>query len=124
MSDFVTLSQVLTTGEIAALTHAKLRDGDPADRRICNIAPLDMAGPSDISFLDNAKYFAALATTRAGACLIAPRFAAAAPAGLPLRSALIKDQRVRDNLIQVARRKRRARDAGDRRNTRGHIVRP
>ena len=71
----------LTVGEIAALTHAKLRDGDPADRRIGNIAPLDSAGPSDISFLENSKYLDAFANTRAGACLIAPRFAALAPRG-------------------------------------------
>ena len=71
----------LTVGEIAALTHAKLRDGDPADRRIGNIAPLDSALPSDISFLENSKYLDAFANTRAGACLIAPRFVASAPRG-------------------------------------------
>ncbi len=69
----------LTTGAIAALTRAKLRDGDPLDRRIANIAPLDTAGPADISFLDNPKYLGELATTRAGACLVAPRFEASAP---------------------------------------------
>jgi len=79
MPDFVTPSCALTTGEIAALTRAKLRDGDPADRRIGNIAPLDTATAADISFLDNSKYLGELSTTRAGACLIAPRFAAAAP---------------------------------------------
>ena len=79
MPDFFTPNRELTTGEIAALTRAKLRDGDPPDRRICNIAPLDNAAPSDVSFLDNAKYLGELAATRAGACLIAPRFAAAAP---------------------------------------------
>jgi len=72
----------MTTGEIAALTRAKLRDGDPIDRRICNIAPLDTAGAADISFLDNSKYLGELAVTRAGACLIAPKFAATAPRGL------------------------------------------
>jgi UDP-3-O-[3-hydroxymyristoyl] glucosamine N-acyltransferase len=82
MSDFVKPDCALTTGEIAALTHAKLRDGDPFDMRISNIAPLDAAGPSDLSFLDNSKYLGALAATRAGACLIAPQFVAAAPRGL------------------------------------------
>ena len=81
MTGFVKPNCQLTVGEIAALTHAKLRDGDPADRRIGNIAPLDSAGPSDISFLDNSKYLDAFANTRAGACLIAPRFAASAPRG-------------------------------------------
>ena len=82
MPDFITPNCELTTGEIAALTRAKLRDGDPVDRRILNIAPLDSAGACDISFLDNSKYLRELAGTRAGACLIAPRFAASAPPGL------------------------------------------
>ena len=81
MTGFIKPNCQLTVGEIAALTHAKLRDGDPADRRIGNIAPLDSAGPFDISFLDNSKYLDAFANTRAGACLIAPRFAASAPRG-------------------------------------------
>ena len=71
----------LTIDEIAALTGAKLRAGDHRDRRIANIAPLDTAVTSDISFLDNSKYTEALAATRAGACFVAPRFEAAAPAG-------------------------------------------
>ena len=80
MPDFVRPNCELTTGEIAALTRAKLRDGDPADRRINNIAPLDTAGPSDLSFLDNSKYLGDAAGTRAGACLVGPRFAGVAAA--------------------------------------------
>ncbi len=82
MPDFFKPSCELTTGEIAALTRAKLRDGDPPDRRICNIAPLDTAAASDISFLDSAKYLEALAGSGAGALLVAPRLAAAVPPGL------------------------------------------
>jgi UDP-3-O-[3-hydroxymyristoyl] glucosamine N-acyltransferase len=82
MPEFIRSKRVLTAGEIAALTRAKLRDGDPADRKIGNIAPLDTAGPGDVSFLDNSKYLGALATTRAGICLIAPAFAASAPGGV------------------------------------------
>jgi len=82
MPDFIKPSGALTTGEIAALTNAKLRDGDSSDRSICNIAPLDSAGPADISFLDNSKYIDDLKTTRAAACLVGPRFVASAPPGL------------------------------------------
>jgi len=82
MRDFARADCELTTGEIAALTGARLRQGDPADRGIRNIAPLDTAGPFDISFLDNSKYAGELARTRAGACLVAPRFAGAAPRSL------------------------------------------
>jgi UDP-3-O-[3-hydroxymyristoyl] glucosamine N-acyltransferase len=82
MPDFVTPDCELTTGEIAAMTRAKLREGDPADRRIRNIAPLDTAGPADLSFLDNSKYLGDAAVTRAGACLAGPRFAASLPPGV------------------------------------------
>jgi UDP-3-O-[3-hydroxymyristoyl] glucosamine N-acyltransferase len=79
MRDFVKADCELTAGAIAALTGAKLRAGDPADRPIRNIAPLDTAGAADLSFLDNSKYASALAVTRAGACLVAPRFIEHAP---------------------------------------------
>jgi UDP-3-O-[3-hydroxymyristoyl] glucosamine N-acyltransferase len=69
----------LTIGEIVALTQATPRPDTPLDRRISNIAPLDTAGPSDIAFLDNAKYIGELGATHAGACLLAPRFEARAP---------------------------------------------
>jgi len=82
MPEIVRPNCELTTGEIAALTRAKLREGDPADRRISNIAPLDTAGPSDITFLDNSKYLGDVAATRAGACLVGPRFAASVPVGI------------------------------------------
>jgi UDP-3-O-[3-hydroxymyristoyl] glucosamine N-acyltransferase len=79
MPDFFPKSSELTIREIAALTRAEPRVGVPLDRRIGNIAPLDTAGPADITFLDNQKYLDDLAATRAGACLLAPRFQAAAP---------------------------------------------
>jgi UDP-3-O-[3-hydroxymyristoyl] glucosamine N-acyltransferase len=79
MPDFFPTKSELTIGEIAALTQARPRPGVPLDRRISNIAPLDTARACDVSFLDNAKYLDKLAATRAGACLLAPRFEAAAP---------------------------------------------
>ncbi len=99
MPDFIATNRELTIGEIAALTRAKPRPGAPLDRRIGNIAPLDTAAASDISFLDNAKYLGALATTRAGACLLAPRFAAAAPHALAV---LVTGEPYRD-FVAVAR---------------------
>ena len=61
----------LTIEQIATLTGAKPRQGDRLDKRISNIAPLDTATASDISFLDNPKYTEAIARTHAGACLVA-----------------------------------------------------
>jgi UDP-3-O-[3-hydroxymyristoyl] glucosamine N-acyltransferase len=79
MPDFFPTSHELTIREIVALTRAVPRPGLPLDRRIGNIAPLDTARARDITFLDNAKYLDALTVTRAGACLLAPRFETAAP---------------------------------------------
>jgi UDP-3-O-[3-hydroxymyristoyl] glucosamine N-acyltransferase len=82
MPDFFRADRELTIAEIAKLTGSKLPERKSLDRRIRNIAPLDTAGAADISFLDNAKYVGELALSRAGACLIAPRFVSAAPSGL------------------------------------------
>src|SRR5262249_29237411 len=72
----------LTVGEIAALTGAKLGNGGRHNHLISNIAPLDRAGPSDLAFLDTAKYADALMTTQAGACLTTKRFEKQAPSGV------------------------------------------
>jgi UDP-3-O-[3-hydroxymyristoyl] glucosamine N-acyltransferase len=79
MPTFPPIKRVLTIGEIVALTHAKPRSGVPLERAISDIAPLDTARAGDITFVDNAKYIDALAGTHAGACLLATRFATAAP---------------------------------------------
>jgi UDP-3-O-[3-hydroxymyristoyl] glucosamine N-acyltransferase len=72
----------LTIAEIANLTAAKLAAGAPTDRRIGNVAELDAAGPADLTVVDDEKDLRKLAATRAGACLMPPRFAPYAPAGL------------------------------------------
>ena len=84
MPDTARAERALTIEQIAALTRAKPRAGDPLDRRISNIAPLDTAAAADISFLDKPKFLDALALTRAGACFISPPFEAKAPPGLPI----------------------------------------
>ena len=58
----------LTLAEIAALAGAELPDVAAA-RSISNIASLDRAAPSDLTFLDNARFADAAAETHAGACL-------------------------------------------------------
>jgi UDP-3-O-[3-hydroxymyristoyl] glucosamine N-acyltransferase len=56
-----------TLGELAAALGATL-EGDPA-RVVTGVAPLDRAGPADISFLTDARYRAAARASRAGAFL-------------------------------------------------------
>ena len=79
MPDFFPTQRELTIAEIVALTGAKPRPDTPLVGRINDIAPLDRARPSDITFIDHPKYLDALAATEAGACLLAPRFAPHAP---------------------------------------------
>jgi len=70
-----------TLREIAEWTGAKLPEGADADKRVHDVAPLDEAGPDDLAFLDNLRYLGDFRTTRAGAALVAPPYAAQAPAG-------------------------------------------
>jgi UDP-3-O-[3-hydroxymyristoyl] glucosamine N-acyltransferase len=72
----------LTVGEIAALTGATPLTATKLNIRITNIAPLDRAGPGDLTFFDNVKYVDGLATTHAGLCLVRARDERRAPAGL------------------------------------------
>ncbi|HEX5325562.1 MAG TPA: UDP-3-O-(3-hydroxymyristoyl)glucosamine N-acyltransferase [Acetobacteraceae bacterium] len=46
---------------------------------LAGVAPLQLAGPDHVSFLDNRKYIPALAVTRAGAVLVRPDLAARVP---------------------------------------------
>lgn len=67
----------LTLGQIAAALGATL-DGDPA-RVVTGVAPLEAAGPSQISFLTDARYRPAALVSRAGA-FIAPSDVSGLPA--------------------------------------------
>lgn len=49
-----------------------------------DVAPLDQAGPEHISFLDNTKYIAEFAASKAGVCFVRQKFAERAPEGMLL----------------------------------------
>jgi UDP-3-O-[3-hydroxymyristoyl] glucosamine N-acyltransferase len=76
---FLRQTQGLTIREIVELTGASVDTDAALDVRISGIAPLDDAGPKDLCFFDKVKYADQLDATRAGACLIAERFAAKCP---------------------------------------------
>jgi UDP-3-O-[3-hydroxymyristoyl] glucosamine N-acyltransferase len=71
-------------GDIAGRVGADLASGVDAARMVNDIAPLDAAGPTHLSFLDNPKYVGAFEATAAGACLVHPRYAERAPKGVSL----------------------------------------
>lgn len=61
--------------------------GAPAERQFQDVAPIDTAGPTDISFLDNPKYLGAFKATRAGACFVDPSNTEHCPKGtVPLET--------------------------------------
>jgi UDP-3-O-[3-hydroxymyristoyl] glucosamine N-acyltransferase len=74
----------LTLQEIADAAGGNLgTDSDPS-RRFTGITTLAEGGPDEVSFLDNRRYVAAFSESRAGACIVHPRFASRAPSGMAL----------------------------------------
>src|ERR1700709_1608239 len=69
----------LTVAQIVSLTGAEPRDATQLAHLIRDIAPLELAGPNDLTFIESNKYADTLATTRAGACLMLQRFENRAP---------------------------------------------
>jgi UDP-3-O-[3-hydroxymyristoyl] glucosamine N-acyltransferase len=67
--------------DVAAATKAELAPGADPTLKIADVRALSDASAQDLSFLDNRKYVPHLAGTRAGACLVAPAFAANVPKG-------------------------------------------
>jgi len=81
---FFTVAGPFTLKHLAAVTGAELApDVEPA-LMIRNVAPLERAGPTEISFLDNKKYLEAFSTSQAGACFVHPDWAPRAPSGMAL----------------------------------------
>ena len=76
---FFKKSPSATLAEIAAATKAHLVDPTRADHVIKGLASVDEAGPMNLTFFDNLKYADQLALTRAGACLVSPRFESKVP---------------------------------------------
>ena len=71
-------------GVLAASCGAELLDNANAARVVSDVAPLETAGPSDLTFLDNRKYADAFAHSRAGAAFVRASMTGAAPAGMAL----------------------------------------
>lgn len=73
-----------TLAELAELSGATVGGAATPGAVFRDVAPLDGAGPDDVSFLDNRLYLSDLAASKAGACLIHPDLASRAPAGMAL----------------------------------------
>ena len=64
-----------------AETIGETADGLPGDRLFTGVAPLQTAGPEQISFLTNRQYSAVLSETRAGVVLLDPKLSDLVPPG-------------------------------------------
>ncbi|HWB47677.1 MAG TPA: UDP-3-O-(3-hydroxymyristoyl)glucosamine N-acyltransferase [Stellaceae bacterium] len=74
----------LSLEALAALSGAQLASDADAQQLIEDVAPLETAGPTDVTFLDNRKYIDAFAKSRAGAAFVSASMAPRAPAGMTL----------------------------------------
>jgi UDP-3-O-[3-hydroxymyristoyl] glucosamine N-acyltransferase len=76
---FFTRAGPFTVAEIAARTGAEPAPGADPGRVLADVAPLEVAGPGDLSFLDNRKYADAFAASGAGAAFVRADLVARAP---------------------------------------------
>jgi UDP-3-O-[3-hydroxymyristoyl] glucosamine N-acyltransferase len=81
---FFTRAGPFALAQLAEVAGARLADPGTAERQFADVAPLDTAGADDVSFLENRRYAAAFAASRAGACIVHPDMAGRAPDGMAL----------------------------------------
>lgn len=70
--------------QIARLAGADVAQGEGQDLVLGDVAPLDTAGPDEVSFLDNVRYRDAFSRTKAGAVFVTKAMARFAPPGVRL----------------------------------------
>ena len=73
-----------TVADLARLTGAEVGGAGNDTLSLEDVAPLDTAGPAQVTFLANPKYAPAFEQTRAGAAFVHPEQAHRAPAGMTL----------------------------------------
>jgi UDP-3-O-[3-hydroxymyristoyl] glucosamine N-acyltransferase len=73
-----------TLAALAGLSGTRLLPGADGARRFADVAPLESAGPQDVSFFDNPKYAGSFARSRAGAAFVAESAIGKAPPGMAL----------------------------------------
>ncbi|WP_372053502.1 UDP-3-O-(3-hydroxymyristoyl)glucosamine N-acyltransferase [Tistrella mobilis] len=80
---FFEVAGPFTADELALAANATLR-GPVGKCVLRGVAPIDIAGPEDVTFLNNRSYLPKLADCRAGLCILSPADADRAPGHLPL----------------------------------------
>ena len=73
-----------TLDALCLLSGATLLDREQGGRRYCDVAPLETAGPEDVSFLENRRYVEAFVHSRAGAAFVDESLVERAPPEMAL----------------------------------------
>ncbi len=81
---FFSVAGPFTLNEIATLVGAEIGGGGEGRLVLRDVAPLDTAGPDQLSFLDNRKYIDAFRKCAAGAIIVMPDLVGEAPKGAAL----------------------------------------
>ncbi len=81
---FFSVAGPFNAAEMARRSGAVIAGAARADLLLRDVAPLDAAGPDQLSWLDNRKYLAQFRTTGAGAVVVQPGLAGQAPPGVTL----------------------------------------
>ncbi|KIZ43467.1 LpxD N-terminal domain-containing protein, partial [Rhodopseudomonas palustris] len=71
----------LSVADIIAITGAEALGDADLGRVFTDVAPVDLAGPDDLTFIADSKFATQLPASKAGAVLTTQRFAGQAPAG-------------------------------------------
>ncbi len=83
-SRFFSNAGPFSLARIAETAQAECVNSGDASRSFRDVMPIDLAGPDDVSFLDNRKYADKFKVSRAGACIVAPEMVDHAPKGMNL----------------------------------------
>ncbi len=83
-SRFFTNRGPFLLSQLAEIAGARLANPADATRSMEDVAPLDRAATTDISFFDNAKYIDQFSHSEAGACFIREKHSDKAPASMAL----------------------------------------
>ncbi len=73
-----------TLAELARASGAELLRANSGEQLVRDVAPLEIAGPDEVSFLDNRKYVGAFRQSRAGAAFVDEWAIDQAPSGMAL----------------------------------------
>ncbi len=81
---FFTVARLFRLKELAEICGAEISGGADPAMTVADVASLDQAGPTHVSFLDNKRYIEQFRVSAAGACIVEARYVEQAPAGMAL----------------------------------------